>query len=112
MKSVTTAIRRRNRRGEGARLADEIVAGARAIVDRTGTDEAVTLRSVAREVGIAAPSIYAHFADREAVLWGLVRLVFEEIRVEVEAAIAAHSDPVERLVTGCEAYVAYGLDNP
>ena len=36
MKSVTTAIRRRNRRGEGARLADEIVAGARAIVDRTG----------------------------------------------------------------------------
>ncbi len=28
----------------------------------------MTLRAVARAVGIAAPSIYAHFPDREAIL--------------------------------------------
>jgi AcrR family transcriptional regulator len=109
---TTAGTRRRNARGEGARLADDIVAGAQAIIERTGNDEGVTLRSVAREVGIAAPSIYAHFADREAILWGVVRKVFEELRVQVEAATVGWDDPVDRLVAGCEAYVAFGLDHP
>ena len=59
-------------RGQGNRLADDIVRGALAIIERTGSDEAVTLRAVAREVGIAAPSIYAHFADREAIIMAAV----------------------------------------
>ena len=105
-------MRQRNPRGEGSKLADEIVAGAKAIVERTGTDDAVTLRSVAREVGIAAPSIYAHFADRDAVLWGLVDQVFDDISAQVEAVLVGHDDPVDRLVAGCEGYVAYGLDHP
>lgn len=49
--------RQRNRRGEGAHLRDEIIAGASAILERTGSEENLTLRAVAREVGIAAPSI-------------------------------------------------------
>ena len=75
------AGRRRNARGEGGRLAEEIVAGAIAIIERTGSDEEVTLRSVAREVGIAAPSIYTHFPDREAILWAVVQVVFDWILV-------------------------------
>src|SRR5260370_41847338 len=59
--------RQRNARGQGARLTDEIVSGALALIDRTGSDEAVTLRAAAREGGIAAPGLYAHFADRDAV---------------------------------------------
>lgn len=105
-------MRQRNPRGEGSKLANDIVAGAAAIVERTGTDEAVTLRSVAREVGIAAPSIYAHFADRDAILWGLVGRVFDDLRVQVGAVLDGYDDPVDRLVAGCEGYVAYGLDNP
>jgi AcrR family transcriptional regulator len=105
--------RHRNARGEGARLADEIVAGAQALIERAGTDEAVTLRAVAREVGIAAPSIYAHFADREAIVLAVVARVFEELRVAVEAGITgAPDDPRERLVAGCLAYVEFGLANP
>jgi AcrR family transcriptional regulator len=93
-------------------LAEEIVAGAISIIERTGSDDEVTLRSVAREVGIAAPSIYPHFADREAILWAVVQVVFEEIRATVQAASDAVKDPVERLLAGCEAYVAFALDNP
>ena len=105
-------MRQRNPRGEGSKLADEIVAGAQAIVQRTGTDDAVTLRSVAREVGIAAPSIYPHFADRDAILWALVQRIFDDLRVRLEAVLADHHDPVDRLVVGCQTYVSYGLDNP
>jgi AcrR family transcriptional regulator len=109
---ATGTLRRRNPRGEGSRLAGEIVDGALAIVTRTGSSEAVTLRSVAREVGIAAPSIYAHFPDREAILAAVVLRVFDDLRDHLEEATATMTDPIDRLVAGTEAYVAFGLENP
>jgi AcrR family transcriptional regulator len=110
---VRTRRRQRNARGQGARLTDEIVAGALALIERTGSDEAVTLRAVAREVGIAAPSIYAHFADRDAIVLAAVVQVFDELYNAIEAAAeSAGTDAAARLVAGCTAYVAYGLEHP
>ncbi len=104
--------RRRNRRGEGARLSEEIVEGALALIDGNGTDEAVTLRAVARQVGIAAPSIYARFADRDEIIVAVVLRVFEELTAEIKSAMAdGAEEPVEMLVRGCLAYVRYGLDH-
>jgi AcrR family transcriptional regulator len=103
----------RNARGQGNRLAEEIVRGALAIVERTGSDDAVTLRAVAREVGIAAPSIYAHFADREAIIMAAVVQIFDELADVVEKAqTAVGGDPVQRLLAGCQAYLDYGLAHP
>jgi AcrR family transcriptional regulator len=111
---VDTAPRRqRNARGQGARLTGDIVSGAVALIDRTGSDEAVTLRAVAREIGIAAPSIYAHFPDREAIVRAVVARIFDELTVVIAAAIdRAGDDPVGRLIAGCEAYVEFGVDHP
>ena len=111
----TAAVRTRHRnpRGQGARLTEDIVAGALALIERTGSAEAVTLRAVAREVGIAAPSIYAHFPDRDAVLMAVVVRVFDELTAAIEQGKqAAGQDPAGRLVAGCEAYVAFGLEHP
>src|SRR6266851_4574824 len=102
------ARRPRNARGQGGRLTEEIVSAALTLIERTGSHEAVTLRAVAREVGIAAPSIYAHFPDRDAVLMAAVMRIFDELTEVIEAA----ADPVARLVAGCEAYVAFGLAHP
>jgi AcrR family transcriptional regulator len=105
--------RQRNARGQGARLTEDIVTGALALIDRTGSAEAVTLRAVAREVGIAAPSIYPHFADREAILAAVVARVFDELAGAIKAATAASGpDPVDRLVAGCAGYVDFGLGQP
>ena len=105
--------RRRNARGEGSRLNEDIVAGALALIEREGTNEAVTLRAVAREVGIAAPSIYAHFPDRDAIVLAVVARVFDELAVAIEAGLAAAGgDLVDRLVAGCEGYVDFGLAHP
>ena len=76
--------RQRNARGQGARLTEDIVTGALALIERAGSDEAVTLRAVAREVGIAAPSIYAHFADRDAIVMAVTVRVFDELAEAVE----------------------------
>lgn len=111
--TAATRRRQRNARGQGARLTEDIVSGAIALIDRAGTQEAVTLRAVAREVGIAAPSIYAHFPDREAIVMAVVTRVFDELTEAITRSVAsAGQDPVSRLVAGCEAYVAFGLEHP
>jgi AcrR family transcriptional regulator len=105
--------RQRNARGQGARLTEDIVTGALALIDQSGSDEAVTLRAVARQVGIAAPSIYPHFADRDAIVIAAVLRIFAELTEAIGSATqAAGQDPVDRLAAGCAAYVAYGLDHP
>jgi AcrR family transcriptional regulator len=111
--SLSPTKRRRNARGQGGRLTQEIVAGALGLIEREGTDEAVTLRAVAREVGIAAPSIYPHFPDRAAIMLAVVARVFDELTETISRQVAAAGDdPVERLVAGCEGYVAFGLHRP
>ncbi|HEY6315828.1 MAG TPA: TetR/AcrR family transcriptional regulator [Streptosporangiaceae bacterium] len=111
--SAAVRKRHRNPRGQGARLTEDIVAGALALIERTGSAEAVTLRAVAREAGIAAPSIYAHFPDRDAVLMAVVVRIFDELTQAIEQGqTCAGQDPAGRLVAGCEAYVAFGLEHP
>ena len=111
--SAAVRKRRRNPRGQGARLTEDIVSGALALIERAGSAEAVTLRAVAREVGIAAPSIYAHFPDRDAVLMAVVARIFDELTEAIEQGREpAGQDPAGRLIAGCEAYVAFGLEHP
>ena len=105
--------RQRNPRGQGARLTEDIVSGALALIERTGSEEAVTLRAVAREAGIAAPSIYAHFPDRDAVLMAVGVRIFDELTEAIKhGRDSAGQEPSSRLVAGCEAYVAFGLEHP
>ena len=104
--------RPRNRRGQGLLLRDEILRAATAIIERTGSDQAVTLRSVAREVGIAAPSIYAHFPDREAIIDAVVVESLGGLREEILTAAGGHEDPVDSLLAGCAGYVAFGTREP
>lgn len=100
--------RERNRRGEGGRLRGDILRAASALLDETGDEQAVTLRAVARRVGISAPSIYAHFPDRQAILVAIVREAFAELRAELLAAEErAGEDPAARLRAACAAYLDF-----
>lgn len=105
--------RARNRRGEGNRLREEIVAAAVALLDETGDEHAITLRSVARRVGIAAPSIYPHFPDQPAIMLAVVRGEFAEMENSLRGALeAAGDDPRQRLYAVCEAYLEFARLHP
>ena len=106
-----TTGRTRNRRGEGARLRDEILDAARTLIEDSG-EQAVSLRSVARRVGIAAPSIYAHFPDREAIVSALVDEAFDELSAVVTAATDAATGPVAKLRAACTAYMDFAMRRP
>jgi AcrR family transcriptional regulator len=109
----TSGGRTRNRRGEGGLLRDEIVAAAERILEREGDEAAITLRSVAREAGIAAPSIYAHFADRDAIVETVLDIAFERLRqLVVDTIDPSGDDPVASLLAGCHAYVDFAMREP
>jgi AcrR family transcriptional regulator len=110
--NICEAPRPRNRRGEGSKLRADIVAAATAILDETGNEDAVTLRAVARRVGISAPSIYAHFPDREAILVAVLEQAFEDLIDALTEAIDTETDPVARLRAGCGAYLNFAERRP
>lgn len=107
--------RRRNRWGDGARLREDIVRSARLILEREGAETAVTLRAVAREAGITAPAIYAHFPDRESMVAAAIAEAYQEfleaIDVEVQG-LAGGLGPVSRLRAFCLAYLHYAQRRP
>ena len=110
---TNAADRVRNRRGEGSRLREDILAAASSLLDETGQEQSVTLRAVARRIGIAAPSIYGHFADRETILLAVVQQAFAELTGELTAArAAAGGDPVEGLRAVGAAYLDFARRRP
>lgn len=105
--------RRRNARGEGARLKDELVEAAmRTLDERPGVQ--LSLRMVAKEAGVAAPSVYMHFPDVGAMFAEIVRECWRQMGAELSKAAAAkqYRTPLGRLKAIMRAYVRYAMDRP
>ncbi|MFD6155756.1 TetR/AcrR family transcriptional regulator [Nocardia sp. NPDC060256] len=104
--------RSRSARGTGAQLRAEILDAAGELLARTGHADAVSIREISRRVGVSAPSIYRHFADKDELIEAVVVRVFEDL----DAAIAAESDPsVSPITRLCEqglAYVRFAREHP
>lgn len=105
--------RQRNARGEGGQLREAILAAAIALIERTGSCDGVSLRGVAKQAGIAAPSVYGHFADLDELLLAVLERLFAElIALRVAAEEAAVGGPWERLRASVFATVRFGLTRP
>lgn len=111
MKTQATAGRVRNRRGEGLRLRDDLLVAALALVEEHGS-EALSLRGLARRVGIAATSIYLHFPDLHHLRDALVERCFAQLTELTAAAAAEARDPAEALRARCRAYCKFALAHP
>jgi AcrR family transcriptional regulator len=110
---TNTEPRRRNRRGEGGKLRDEIIAAALALLDEGGDERAVTLRSVARKAGIAAPSIYPHFADQPSIMLAVVQQEMDKLTAVLrEANDNAGTDARARLFAIGNAYLDFAQAHP
>ncbi len=109
---MSDARRTRSRRGEGDQLRTEIIATASRMLADSGTTADLSLRSVARETGIAATSIYLHFGSLEELVAAVKISYLEEFGAALtEAADRAGDDPLDRMRARAHRYVGYGLDN-
>ncbi|MFI6731412.1 TetR/AcrR family transcriptional regulator [Nonomuraea sp. NPDC050451] len=93
----SSPARGRNRRGQGEQLRRDIIDATLRILNELGEDEALSLRAVAREVGIAATSVYIHFADRDALVFAALEECTRDLLRDLDRAESAAGDPVGRL---------------
>jgi len=89
--------RGRNPRGQGERLRAEIIDVALRLLEELADDQALSLRAVAREAGIAATSVYIHFADRDALVLAALEHCHTDLLTTLEQAEAHAADPVAAL---------------
>jgi AcrR family transcriptional regulator len=104
--------RRRNARGAGQALRGEIVSAAREVLIEDGYASAVTLRGLARRIGIAPQSIYLHFAGPDEIVQAVTVETFAQLGRFIAEAKQGIEVPRDRLIAGCRAYMAFGVANP
>jgi AcrR family transcriptional regulator len=105
-------VRTANPRGTGSRLREELLDAATRLLDAGGRDTALTLRGVAREAGVAAPSVYPHFPDLDALVLELIRRHLADLAAGVRASVAEAPDGEQALRRAAHAYVRWGLERP
>lgn len=110
---TTEGRRTPSARGSGDALRQEILSAARELAAESGDLGTITLRSIARRVGVAATSIYLHFPDLDALQIALKHQMYDELSDMLRtAAAAAGTDPADRLRAVAHQYVRFGLDQP
>ena len=71
---------------------DEIIATARRLLIKDGP-EAVSLRAIAREMGMTAPGLYRYFGSYEELVRHLCAGIFTELGADIHRAIEAAVPP-------------------
>ncbi len=105
---MTETLSRRDR--VRAETTDEIKQTARKILVEQGP-EAVTLRAIARAMGMTAPALYRYFGSHEDLIRHVVGDIFTEIGGDIEAAIQAVDDDrmTEKMIAACREFRRWGL---
>nr|WP_042186232.1 TetR/AcrR family transcriptional regulator [Kibdelosporangium sp. MJ126-NF4]CEL17155.1 Transcriptional regulator, TetR family [Kibdelosporangium sp. MJ126-NF4]CTQ91616.1 Transcriptional regulator, TetR family [Kibdelosporangium sp. MJ126-NF4] len=93
-----------NRWGEGQRLRAEILAAARRLLREGGAPEEISLRAIARETGIAAPSVYKHFRDKAELMATVLDELHAELAEAMSAAAQSAPDPWSALTAAIDLY--------
>jgi AcrR family transcriptional regulator len=88
--------------------ARQIVDAARKLLERDGP-EALSMRRVAEEVGIRAPSIYKHFTGKEALEAALISDAFDELGAVFEAVTEGSDEPLAAIA---DAYRTFARRHP
>jgi AcrR family transcriptional regulator len=88
---------------------DVVVDAARSLIQAEGVDQ-VSLRRVARELGVTAPALYAYVRDYDSLLAAVAAGQFR--RMEQRFAAVGGDDPIDRLRALGRTYVAHAREEP
>lgn len=91
-------------------LRDDSVAQARAIIAEVGL-EGLSLREVARRLGVSHGAPYRHYPSRDHLLAEVIRRAYEDF-AEHLVRREFRADPDDDLRGMGEAYIAYALEHP
>lgn len=80
-------------------------------VEQAGAD-AVSLRGVARSVGVSHAAVYRHFDDKQALLGEVARMGFGQLTKTMGDARDRGDDARDSLIATARAYVRFALAHP
>ncbi|MYR55689.1 TetR family transcriptional regulator [Streptomyces sp. SID625] len=110
--SDTFKRRAPSRRGAGGALKEEILVAAARLLAESGREEALSLRAVAREVGISAPSVYLHFKDRSELVAAVTQRAYDRLVGELREAGRGDGGPRAAVRAMARRYCAFAVENP
>jgi AcrR family transcriptional regulator len=112
MSTSTPAERRPRPYHHGALRAALLAEAVRALADGA-TPAALSLRELARRLGVSPAAPYRHFADKDALLAAVAQEGFQRLSEELDDAAATHpDDPLRQLTDIGWAYVHFALRQP
>jgi AcrR family transcriptional regulator len=94
-----------------AEVTGEITEAARRQLAEVGA-AAVSLRAVARAVGMVSSAVYRYFPSRDDLLTRLIIDGYDDLGAAAEAADAPGAPPLERWLAVCRAVRAWALAHP
>jgi AcrR family transcriptional regulator len=106
--TVPMATRRERLRSE---TIDEIKAAALARMAAGGAP-ALSLRGVARDIGMSPAGLYRYYDGIDALLTDLITDAYRDLADAVEAATTAEGDPFDRIRDAVHAYRDWALAHP
>jgi len=93
-------------------LREALLERAAEVIAESGI-ETLSLRSLARDLGVSHAAPSRHFADRAALLKALAQAGFERsVEVMREGAVAAGANPIDRYRALGRSYVGFAIDHP
>lgn len=108
------AVARTARERARKEITAEILAAARAQLREAGPGE-LSLRAVAREVGMVSSAVYRYFASRDELLTALIIAAYDELgeaAEEADEAIADRTDHLARWMATCKAVRDWSVAHP
>jgi AcrR family transcriptional regulator len=99
-----------------AATTEEIKQTARRILVDQGS-AAVTLRAIARDMGMTAPALYRYFGSHEELLQHVVADIFAEASTQIQDSISAaraasDGDLTTMVLAACQGFRRWSLDHP
>jgi AcrR family transcriptional regulator len=73
--------------------------------------DGLSMRKLAREVGVTAPALYRYYESKEHVLLDVVNEAFREFRASLYQALEGRT-PLDRLFRARNGYVRFALEHP
>jgi AcrR family transcriptional regulator len=93
-------------------LREALVAAALAAIEAHGV-QAVQVRVIAKELGVAHPAVYRHFENRDALVTAALARAYAELKVELDdAAKEAPASSKDILRALARRYAAFALKRP
>ena len=104
--------RRRAPKGQGELLRERLIDAAMATLDEGHDVSELSIRGVTRRAGVSPTAFYLHFDDREELMLALLERGFTEFGQLIQQGADRGTNPQQRLMSACAAYIAFSREWP